>query len=303
MSSSKVSILIPAYKANWFEEALRSAVVQTWRNSEIIISDDCPTEAIRDIAERYVAGHPDRVRYIRNPNPGRAGFNNMLHLIGMASGDYLKFLFDDDTLEPDCVAELVRGLDGDPRCGLAFSLRRTIDENSRATGVINYFGNSPTGYVSARDICRYATLNCVNPIGELTTVLMRAKDIKVDPPSRMFTLMGDDPRSLGDIAVYVNLGLQCDRFYYCNRVLSSFRKSSMQNSGAGSGIYQYSISEWMKLMRSGVTSRLVTADEAINATHFFRKKWTGKYPSDPALQAVVNEAADEQLAWLSAGGH
>ena len=64
-----VSILVPAYKPRHFREALTSAIAQTWRNKEIIVSDDCPSEEIHEICNEYT-GH---VTYIRNPYPGKNG--------------------------------------------------------------------------------------------------------------------------------------------------------------------------------------------------------------------------------------
>lgn len=47
-----VSILIPAYKSDFFEQALLSAMAQDWQNTEIIVCDDSENDSIRIICER-----------------------------------------------------------------------------------------------------------------------------------------------------------------------------------------------------------------------------------------------------------
>jgi glycosyltransferase involved in cell wall biosynthesis len=102
-----VSICIPSYKATHFKECLTSAIAQTYKNIEIIVSDDCPNDDIKCICEQFNG----QVRYIRNPNPGGSGRNNINHLCAISRGEYLKFLFDDDILNPFCVHNLVESLD------------------------------------------------------------------------------------------------------------------------------------------------------------------------------------------------
>ena len=45
-ANALVSIIIPAYKATWFELALKSALAQDYPHCEIIIGDDCPDAGI-----------------------------------------------------------------------------------------------------------------------------------------------------------------------------------------------------------------------------------------------------------------
>lgn len=295
MNGPKVSILIPSYKPNWFREALLSALNQTYGNIEIIVSDDCPTDAIRQICDEY----GDRISYICNPNPGRAGFNNLLHLLSLAQGEYIKYLFDDDALHPECVAHLAAALSANNQCAMAFSLRNIIDEQSRITNVVNYFGNSPAGYFEARNLARVISLECLNPVGELTTIMMRTEDARQSPLSQIFKIGDDEPKSLGDAACYLNLAQRRPLFHYTNKVLSSFRISSLQNGGIDSPVFSHGITEWLKVMRTSVSGGLITRAEATTATHKFREKWMRKYPAQPALQELVRTTAEEQLAWLA----
>ena len=98
-----VSILIPAYHSRFFPAALESALRQTYRDTEIVIGDDCPTEEIG----AYVAALPpdSRIRYFRHP--GRVGARrNYLSCFEQARGEFIKFLNDDDWLAPSCVERM-----------------------------------------------------------------------------------------------------------------------------------------------------------------------------------------------------
>lgn len=125
----RVSICIPAYKPDFFELALKSAIAQSFDDTEIIVSDDCPTDAIEKICQRYSGV----VQYSRNPDP--AEYKNVIRLAGLASGEYIKYLFDDDVLNPFCIQYLLQALETTQNRGtkLAFSPRYFIDERNQVT--------------------------------------------------------------------------------------------------------------------------------------------------------------------------
>lgn len=82
-----VSICIPAYKERDLATAIESALAQTYRNIEIIVSDDAPTDAIRDICAGFGAG----VRYVRNEDRVGRGRGNYRNLIRLARGNISNF--------------------------------------------------------------------------------------------------------------------------------------------------------------------------------------------------------------------
>src|SRR5471030_3366682 len=79
MSLPLVSIVIPSYKASHFEACLKSAIGQTYPHIEIMVSDNCPTEAIKEICARYGS----HVIYQRNPERGE---QNVLTSLFCAKG-------------------------------------------------------------------------------------------------------------------------------------------------------------------------------------------------------------------------
>lgn len=105
-----VSICIPAYKPDYFEECLQSCLMQRYPFQELVISDDCPTDAIEQIVKKYAA--EPRIRYYRNiPSLGLA--RNYVRLAELASCEWLKFMDDDDILQPNGLALLMEKAAGD----------------------------------------------------------------------------------------------------------------------------------------------------------------------------------------------
>ncbi|TFZ33078.1 glycosyltransferase family 2 protein, partial [Pseudomonas syringae] len=105
-----VSIVIPAFNSRCCRAALQSALDQVYDNLEIIVCDDCRSDEIKAIFAELVAPDSDRARYLRNPQ--RLGFQgNLLRCLEQASGEYIKFLSDDDRLFHYCVAHQAQTLD------------------------------------------------------------------------------------------------------------------------------------------------------------------------------------------------
>jgi glycosyltransferase involved in cell wall biosynthesis len=101
-----VSICIPAYNTSrYLRECLNSALAQTFADFEVVLVDNASTDETSAIAEEY-ALHDPRIRCYRNEkNLGVIG--NWNRCIGLARGEWIKFLCADDWLEPTCLARMV----------------------------------------------------------------------------------------------------------------------------------------------------------------------------------------------------
>lgn len=95
-----ITIGITAYNAAaTLPRAVECALGQNWQNKEIIIVDDCSTDATPDVIQEYQKLHPD-LRYIRNDiNQGVAASRNKI--IQAMKGSYLAFFDDDDISTAD----------------------------------------------------------------------------------------------------------------------------------------------------------------------------------------------------------
>lgn len=103
-----VSIIIPVYNVlPYLEEALDSAVNQTYNNLEIIIVDDGSTDGSGLLCDKYAID--PRVKVVHQENHGLSGARNTG--LDMATGDYVAFLDSDDAFLPDMVQIMVEGIE------------------------------------------------------------------------------------------------------------------------------------------------------------------------------------------------
>jgi glycosyltransferase involved in cell wall biosynthesis len=123
----RVSIGLPVYNGErYLREAVDSILNQTYRDLELIISDNASTDATALICQEYVARDP-RVRYTRQPhNVGAAA--NYNHVFALATGEYFKWAAHDDWCAPTYIERCVQVLDRDPEVVLAYTRARVIDD-------------------------------------------------------------------------------------------------------------------------------------------------------------------------------
>ena len=119
-----VSILIPVHNSPFFAAALKSALAQSFRDVEIIVSDDSDNA----LAEETISATTDsRIRYFRN-TPKLGFHGNFAACYQLARSKYLKFLNHDDILRADCVAQMVDAFEQlGPVVSLVAARRARID--------------------------------------------------------------------------------------------------------------------------------------------------------------------------------
>ena len=102
-----VSICIPTYNGErYLATCLDSALAQTFTDFEVVVVDDGSTDATLAVVRRYAEADA-RIRVSRNPrNLGLVG--NWNRCVELARGAWIKFLFQDDLLEPTCLEVMLR---------------------------------------------------------------------------------------------------------------------------------------------------------------------------------------------------
>jgi len=120
-----VTICIPTYRGEkYLEAALQSAEAQTWPNLEVIVSDDGSTDRTLDIVRHFAEQSRHEFRILTHGQLGLV--QNWNFCLREARGQYVKFLFQDDLLDPDCVSELLKLAEEDDEIGLVFSKRSIL---------------------------------------------------------------------------------------------------------------------------------------------------------------------------------
>jgi glycosyltransferase involved in cell wall biosynthesis len=88
-------------------------LAQTYANVELIISDNASTDGTQEICRRFAREDPRVVYHRQATNVGL--LNNFVSAAEQAAGTYLRWIGDDDSLEPDYVARVLDVFADDPR--------------------------------------------------------------------------------------------------------------------------------------------------------------------------------------------
>lgn len=104
---TKYTFLLPAYKPDFFEEALRSIKEQTYSDFKVLVSDDCSPHDLKSIFDK-VCGDDERFAYRRNEENmgGKSLVSHWNLLVGMCDTEYLILASDDDVYEPPFLEEV-----------------------------------------------------------------------------------------------------------------------------------------------------------------------------------------------------
>lgn len=125
---SLVSICIPTYNGEKFlQESMDSVKNQTYKNIEVIISDDQSEDRTIEICEQFKSEVEFPVYiYSHKPSGIGANWNNSIE---QANGKYIKILFQDDVMRKDCISVMMDHL-VKYKLQIVVSKRSIIDEHS-----------------------------------------------------------------------------------------------------------------------------------------------------------------------------
>jgi glycosyltransferase involved in cell wall biosynthesis len=180
----RVSICVPVCNGEPFlRECLDSVIRQTYRNCEVLIVDDASTDDSVGLAEEY-SKQDRRFRVLRNDT--RLGLaQNWNKCLTLARGEWIKFLFQDDWLHPECLERMIAAEDENApliACNRDFVFDDPDDPGN------DYYRNTVKHLCSfhekrtvvpnsefSRLIMRFLTDNsvCINFVGEPSNMLIR----------------------------------------------------------------------------------------------------------------------------------
>lgn len=122
----EVSVCIPVYNGERFlQEAIESVLAQDYQDFELIIVDDASTDNSTDIVRSL---KDSRLRFYQNEiSMGIPGNWNIA--LSKATARYVKYLFQDDILYPDCLSSMLEAMKEHQSVGLVFSQRDVVAED------------------------------------------------------------------------------------------------------------------------------------------------------------------------------
>ena len=135
VNAPKVTVGIPVFNGDQFlRKSIESVVNQSYRDIEIIISDNCSTDNTKSICIEY-ASKDKRIRYIRQPK-NYGSIHNFVVLLSQARGQYFMWAGADDLLDEYWIAKLLEICKKNN--SLAFGVVQYIDEfDSRINSTAN----------------------------------------------------------------------------------------------------------------------------------------------------------------------
>lgn len=225
-----VSVCLPTYNGEkYLQQALDSLKPQTYKNLELVVSDDNSQDNSLELVENFQKTWKFPV-YIYNHQPTSIGanWNNCLKY---SNGKYIKFLFQDDILYPECIEKMVREAEKDAKIGIVFCKREFIleDQSPETMEWVNTFKDlqvnnglfKNSNKIKGTRILRSENLleTPMNKIGEPTAVLF---------PKRVIDKVGVFNEDLVQILDY--------EFYY--RVLKKYSVLLIDEPLAGFRIHK-----------------------------------------------------------------
>ena len=257
-----VSIIIPTFnRPKYFQEALESALNQTYRNFEIFITDNSTEDDTENLMKDYLQKYSN-IKYVRykdftaNDNWDSARkYNN-------PDAEFVNYLLDDDLFYPKKLEVMVEVFRNNPKVSVVTSIRNTIDKDGNITGKMlmprpEVLNNDVL--LKGEDAGTLMFSTGQNYVGEPTTALIRKKCLRdndlcwTDNESGFFSLI--------DISTWLQLFEKGDLFYIANESLSAFRKHEEQTTnldGSMGAIFEIS---WALIFKTAWEKKFIIKNE------------------------------------------
>lgn len=134
----KVSVILVTYNHEPFiRQALDGVLMQqTDFDFEVLICEDCSTDATRQIVQQYALKHPGRIRLLLSKK-NQVIWNVMVErAMGQAQGEYIAFLDGDDYwTSPEKLQKQIALMDRHPECVLSWHASDVVDVDGNRTAV------------------------------------------------------------------------------------------------------------------------------------------------------------------------
>jgi len=142
LPSPAVSVIMAVYNgARYLEQALESILNQTFEDFEIIVVDDCSTDASWSICLKYESLDP-RVTLLHNEN--NLGLTRSLNrALRVAKGKYIARMDADDVSLPQRFEKQVEYLDSKAEIGLVGTFYEEIDQEGNVRTNVVQFPSDP----------------------------------------------------------------------------------------------------------------------------------------------------------------
>ena len=198
-----VSIITPSYQtASFIAETIESVLAQTYTNWEMIIVDDCSTDATDEVVAPYLGD--SRIRYLKNEkNSGAAVSRN--RALREAKGRWIAFLDSDDLWSPKKLEKQIAFME-ENHYAFSYTKYEEIGENSKSLGA---YVSGPKR-ITKFGMHQYCWVGCLTVMYDRKVAgLVQIQDI----------------RKNNDYAMWIEVCKKAD-CYLLNEQLAKYRKRS-----------------------------------------------------------------------------
>lgn len=196
-----VTIAIPAFNPEFFRATLASAIAQDYPNLEIVVCDDSLGAEIETICNELRETSPAPLFYTRNV--ARLGFaRNLQACLAHASGTFIKFLCDDDTLFGDCISRQASALSESQQISMVICQRLlcAADDVLLPSRSLNFVISLHSAVLHGTDLLESIADNAPNLFGGLSHALLRRAQVESYLPTLVQEGQGFAARL--DLALY-----------------------------------------------------------------------------------------------------
>ncbi|MBE9598803.1 glycosyltransferase [Pedobacter sp. MC2016-24] len=273
----KVSVIIPNYNhADYLVQRIESVLNQSYQDFEVIILDDCSTDNSSQVINPY-SQHPKVSEIIYNKKNSGSTFKQWEKGIALAKGEFIWIAESDDWCESNLLAELVFGLEKDPKCTFSYCQSYCIQN----TNEISWQSQHPLlSEVIEGDIFirEYMLLN--NSVFNASMVLWKKEQFK--NISKEFL----DYKFCGDWLFWIELS-RLGKVHVSGKLLNYFRKHDQDVSGKATKT-GLDLIENLKVLQILYRENLITDLEYIKAYKSqFRIYWKQKSNLDFKVAADI----------------
>ena len=260
-----ISIIIPVYNAkkSVLEECINSVLNQTYDNYEICLADDNSSlEETKEVLKSYEDNSKIKVVY-RKVNGMISKCMNSA--IDVASGEFVGFLDNDDTLDKDALYYVVKELNNNKKLDFIYSDEDKIDEEGRYSEPHFKPDYSPDTLLSLNYICHLAIVR--KSIGDKINWFDSACD------------------GAQDYDLFLRLSEVTDSIHHIPKILYHWRRSET-STASSEGHKDYSLTAGKKALEKAFERRKIKATVEIDdKSSHYRVRYL--YDKEPKISIVI----------------
>lgn len=213
-----VSVIVVCYNASeYLNETLESVKAQTYKNLELIVSDDCSNDGTADIARAWM--NENKNSFVRTElitvdhNTGVSA--NYNRAVKACQGEWIKNVDGDDLLMPDCIQDNVEFVLKHQEAKLVFSNVVIIKGKNKDKIIRSFFNEESETFftLAAQEQFKYLLNKNVLPS---QSCFVDASVLKEHP-------YNEDYRGLEDAPMWVTLTKNGYKAYYFNKETAYYR--------------------------------------------------------------------------------